>query len=268
MRDPHRMRDTIELQLNNRQIVSFVIGSLVVLGLVFALGVMVGKQLAGGGGPVGPQPPKDPLAAIDAKEKLRTAEPPAPDASLTFADELTKPKAVDPAIEPTKPPKAEKDKKADKKEKAKADKEKRAAAAADPTSEGADAVAASGDLEPAAAEPRPEARPEPKPHAKEKSKDEAKRKGDLAAAFSSATKSGAFCLQVSSMPSQADADKVVAKLANKGFPGAVVAEAEVPGKGRMFRVRLGSYESRAEAEAALKDFKKKSGMDALVASAR
>jgi DedD protein len=55
MRDSHRMKEKYDLSLDNRQIVSFLIGALVVLGSVFVLGVVVGKQLTGPeGGPAAP----------------------------------------------------------------------------------------------------------------------------------------------------------------------------------------------------------------------
>lgn len=69
MRDSHRIRDGFDLHLDNRQISAFVIGSLVVLGVVFSMGVMVGKQLASGAAQASAGP-GDPLAAIDAKEKV------------------------------------------------------------------------------------------------------------------------------------------------------------------------------------------------------
>ena len=47
MRDTHRMREKYDLSLDSRQVVSLLIGGIVVLGAVFVLGVLVGKKLAG-----------------------------------------------------------------------------------------------------------------------------------------------------------------------------------------------------------------------------
>ena len=47
MRDVHRMREKYDLSLDSRQVVSLLIGGIVVLGAVFVLGVLVGKKLAG-----------------------------------------------------------------------------------------------------------------------------------------------------------------------------------------------------------------------------
>ncbi len=226
----HRNRDRIDLQLDNRQIVSFVIGSLIVLGVVFALGVMVGKQLASDAAPVAQA--LDPLAAIDAQEKAladaaieeAAAQKEAAEA-LTFAQELTRPKAVDPVIEPTK-----------------------GAAPAEPTREERVAKA-----EPAAAPEEP------------------KSKGGLAAAFervaAKPSGSGSLTVQIASLPSRGDADKLVDKLAAKGFDAYVVA-ADIPGKGQYFRVKVGAFETRDEANQALAELKEKTSMAGIVTNAR
>jgi DedD protein len=239
MRDMHRMRDRIDLQLDNRQIVSFVIGSLVVLGVVFALGVLVGKQLAVGS--LEPQPAGDPLAALDAAEaarqRLEADDPdePAPAAAsgaaaqqptaaeLTYAEVLTGSRDVDPAIEPVK------------------------------------ARPAPKKAEPAEARAAPPPEPARPPE----------RRQGLADAFQKATGGSAprgdWCLQVASLPTRADADREVARLAKQGW-AAYVVEADVPGKGHFFRVRIGGYETRAAADQALADFKRKTGAAAFVTS--
>ncbi len=245
MRDSHRIRDGFDLHLDNRQISAFVIGSLVVLGVVFSMGVMVGKQLASGAAQASAGP-GDPLAAIDAKEKVRTGEVPPPGADkpeekadLTFQKELTKPGA-NPLIEPTRPATG------DKKEPEKKDEKPAAADKKD---------------EKPAAEKKEEKKDEP-----EEKKDEKK----LAAAFEKVAKgdgsgAGAYTLQVASFPTQEEADKLVTKLAAKGVQ-AYVFEADVAGKGRMYRVRTGAYATRSDAEEGLKKFKKKSALPAIIAS--
>jgi DedD protein len=85
MRDAHRMKERFDLSLDNRQVVSLLIGGLIVLGAVFVLGVVVGKKLAGS---AETRQADDILSALD-----RKAERPAPAAAevpLTFQDELTK----------------------------------------------------------------------------------------------------------------------------------------------------------------------------------
>ncbi len=276
MRDPQKMRDRIELQLDNRQIVSFVIGALIVLGVVFAVGVLVGKQLAVSARP--PPAAQDALAAIDAKEKNRegtdavtgTGELPSAKAdNLTYATELTKtPQPGSSPIEPTKPAKPSSN----------------GGTTLDrPASEGEGAQLPSPEaptkLERTADRPaqKQAERPAEKKGKKEKKPAEAASSADttkhsegLAAAFEKATSKpteGQFCLQVSAGPSRDEADKLAAKLSAKGI-SAYVVEADPAGKGHIYRVRVGTYATRDEADTALKSFKKKSALHAIVTSSR
>lgn len=242
MREGHRMREGIELHLDNRQIVSFVIGSLVVVGVVFSVGVLVGKQLAAGALTQAAEP-GDPLAALDAKEKVRTGDgvigtgeipAPKPDA-LNYQRELTRPAPTVPAAEPPAPERP------------------REAKAAEPAKE----------LKPAKAVDEPPAKA---PDVDED--EEPSRKEGLAAAFEKASSKaegggGGLTLQVASFPNRAEAEKLVSKLSAKGLSPYVV-EADVPGKGRMFRVRAGAFASRTEAEEGIKAFKKVSALHAII----
>jgi DedD protein len=104
VRDDHRIKDRYELSLDNRQIVTFFVSAIVVISTVFVLGVVVGKKLAAGPGR-GNAP--DLLSALDEKaaamEQVKTS--PAPEARLTFPDELTK-KPLAPVKESSAPPEA------------------------------------------------------------------------------------------------------------------------------------------------------------------
>lgn len=97
MRDSHRMKEKFDVSLDNRQIVSLLIASIIVLGAVFVLGVVVGKKLAGNAQAA---TAPDLLSALDAHaqalQQARETEP-----SLTFQDELTKRSPTDPT--PSKP---------------------------------------------------------------------------------------------------------------------------------------------------------------------
>lgn len=258
MRDPHRMKEGVDLRLDNRQIVSFVIGALVVLGVVFALGVLVGKQLAVSSMPA--PSPGDPLALIDAKERVRagadsvtgTGElPPAKPEDLTFAAELTKtPKPGTSPVEPTRSAEP-------------------AAKASEGSRNNRDRVPKPADKPADKAAEKPGEKPAEKTSAK--GDDQPKRTEGLAAAFdraaSKAGGDGQYCLQVASLPSREEAEKLSSKLAAKGF-AARVMEADPAGKGHVYRVRVGFYATREEAEAALKAFKKKSNLQAIITSAR
>jgi cell division septation protein DedD len=87
-----KRRETFDLSLDGRQIASIAVGALVILGVVFVLGLNVGRQMAlrqgeaDGGG--------DALAALD-----RPPGPPAEpvrEESLTFHDRLTREPAAPP----------------------------------------------------------------------------------------------------------------------------------------------------------------------------
>jgi DedD protein len=61
-----------------------------------------------------------------------------------------------------------------------------------------------------------------------------------------------------------EADRIAARFASRG---AKVTVADVPGKGRWYRVRLGSFESREAADRYLKDLERTTGAKGFVASA-
>ena len=65
---------------------------------------------------------------------------------------------------------------------------------------------------------------------------------------------GPYCIQVASNQNPGEADALKAKLADKKFE-AYVVKAEIPGKGTFYRVRVGHYKDRAQADKALKIFK-------------
>ena len=245
-----RGREGIELHLGNGQIVAFVVVAMALLGLAFALGLKAGQQLgAGEGAPVAASPqtpsPEDRLAALDARAQAdaerQVAPPPAQPPELTFAQELTKPSdrpqapSMVPVPVPPPPAKAS---------------EPRPASAAAPS-----AVKASteSDRDQGAAEPTP-----------------AKGEGGLRAAFSKAASSapqaqGGFALQVASLPTEKAAQDEVRRLGARGLT-AWVTPAEVKGA-TYYRVKVGPYASRAEAQAASAEVAQKCGSRPIVANA-
>ncbi len=200
-----RVKERIELALDGRQIASIVVGALVLLGVIFVLGLNLGRQLAvkqieatrG-----------DALAALD-------RPPPSPagpisDEALTFHDRLTR----------DRPPPAE-------------DPPARIAPASPPPSTVAPPAT------PAAAPPA--AAPTPAPTA------------------------GSFAVQLVSTTSRAEADKLAGKL-HEFDPR--VESAEVTGKGRVYRVRVGSLETRAEAEKLLRTLAGRTSAKGMVVTIR
>ncbi len=250
MRDVHRMKEKYEVSLDNRQIISLTIGGLVMVGAVFVLGVVVGKKLA-----VEDQAaaPKDLLAALD-RRAAGVPEPVQKDASLTFQDELTKkpplPIVEARPIEPPRPAEAVKPPEPPKVELAKAEPVK---------------------------PPEPSKLSEPKPVEVKAEATPVKINQDAGAlrdAIARAQKpapaetspDGAFTLQLSAYQDRAEADRFAAGLRDKGYAPFIV-EANVPGKGVWFRVRMGRFPSRDAAGRYLADFKRETSIDAIVTGA-
>jgi len=269
MRDTHRMREKYDLSLDSRQVVSLLIGGIVVLGAVFVLGVLVGKKLAGT--PHADRAP-DLLTALDHKSdalERASAAPP-----LTFQEELTKP--ATPAPTAVRAPAA-------------------AAPAVVATSTPAPATPAASPAPPAtwpsATKLTPAARPPPATpvaDSKPAAKTEPEKKAEPARAAhveSVATRSapaaaqsvpkvpeatsstGAFTLQLGASPNRDDAERQVSRLREKGYAPYIVS-ADVPGKGTWYRVRMGSFPTKDAATRYLQDFKRETQAEAFVASTR
>jgi len=268
MRDTHRMREKYDLSLDSRQVVSLLIGGIVVLGAVFVLGVLVGKKLAGT-----PRTDRAPdlLTALDhrsdALERARAAPP------LTFQEELTKPTPAAPTLVPAAsapsaaaPPAASKPAPPPR-------------AAAVPT-----ATVAAGDPKPSDRKPelakkaeppkKPEVRTEAvSPSTPARPESVATRTAPAAAAHpapkvpEATSAAGAFTLQLGASPSRDDAERQASRLREKGYAPYIVA-AEVPGKGTWYRVRMGSFPTKDAATRYLQDFKRETQGEAFVASTR
>ncbi len=290
MRDAHRMKEKFDVSLDNRQVVSLLIAGIIVMGAVFVLGVVVGKQLASSAQTAAAP---DLLSALDANaqalQQAREAESP-----LTFQDELMRKSASDPAtskpatVTVAIPPPAPKPKPA----------EPPPAAAAEPSEANPPAPAATDDdyaptasakpsepkpVEPKVAEPKPAAKPvepkvaESKPAGKVESAPVTTRttpaaggmKEAIARAAQKPTEAvagGAFTLQLSAFQNRPEAERFAAKLRDRGYAPFILS-AEVPGKGTWYRVRMGSFASKDAASRYLSDFKRETQLQAFVAGA-
>ncbi len=60
--------------------------------------------------------------------------------------------------------------------------------------------------------------------------------------------SSRFALQVVSVQSREKAEAIVRELNGKGYPLVRITQAEVPGKGTWYRIWMGSFEKKEEAE--------------------
>lgn len=259
MRDAHRMKEKLELSLDNRQVASVLIGGLVVLGAVFVLGVVVGKKLSGTQAVHGAP---DILTALDrqarAMDEVR-AEP-----QLTFQEELTRKVTVETPRADAPPVKVV----------TLAAPEPKPEAAPEPEPEKIEEPAPEGDVQLANAEaPKPETKValdeqvEPAAVTARTASNDSELKKAIArtAVKPTVIEVGSYTLQLSATQTRSEADKFVEKLRTRGYSPYVV-EADVPGKGTWFRVRMGRFPTRDAAGRYLQDFRRETRLDAFVAS--
>lgn len=227
MRDDYRIKDKYELSLDNRQIVTFFVAAIVVIGTVFVLGVVVGKKLAGA--PAHASAP-DLLTALDqraaAMEQVKTSPP--PEARLTFQEELTKKVADSPTREVAPPPESP----------------------AEP------AKVAS-----------PEPAPPPAAETVRQEVPREKLKKAIASVERSPREVSnppvAFTLQLSASQAREDADRFAAKLRAQGYQPYIV-ESDLKDRGRWYRVRMGKFSSKEAAAKFRDDFHRETRLDAFV----
>lgn len=275
MRDSHRIKEKYELALDNKQIVSLLIAGIVVMGTVFVLGVVVGKNLAG---PQRAGGAADLLSALDEKaaamEQVRT-EP-----KLTFQDELTKKSAPETARAGAGESKALAENRGSVDNRV--GPASRSAGSgplpAPPPPEPPDAAdqivgaterlpAERGLVTEKGQGPQPEVAVSPKPEAasgKNRVKEAIARAEKKSAEPPAPT--GAFTLQLAASQARADADRFASRLRERGYAPYVV-ESDVPGRGRWYRVRMGRFVSKEAAVKYLEDFRRETQLEAFVASA-
>lgn len=257
MRDTHRMKEKFDLSLDNRQVMSLLVGGIVVMGAVFVLGVVVGKKLATSESAADAP---DLLTLLDKKAEAMQEvrkEPP-----LTFQDELTK-KAPPLAVAEPAPPPQKAPEPARPPEPQKVAEPAKAAAPAEVV-----AARAVAKVEPAVPS-KVDQTPVPTRTAASEGglKDAFARAQQPAPAKppAEAKTGGAWTLQLSSSQSKDEADKFAARLRDRGYAPFIV-QADVPGRGLWYRVRMGSFPTKEAASRYLLDFKRETQMDAFVAA--
>jgi DedD protein len=215
--------DTVEIALEKGQVTTVLVGSVVALGVVFLLGVAFGSRLA-----VAEEPG-------EGATQIASAEPAGAGPELTFHDALTSRRATrsapaEPEVRAAAEPAAQ-----------------AATAAAVPAATAAPAAEA-----PAAAPeaPAPEAAP-PAPEAVARAATQAAREATTAAAAPAEArpepaKGPVFTVQVASSRDEKDTERLADRLKAAGLDARVVA-ADIEGRGRWYRVRVGRYETRDEA---------------------
>jgi len=234
MRDTHRLKEKYELTLDTRQIVTVTMAVLIVMGGVFALGVVVGKKLAAEQPVAAAAQPADILAAVDQKTDALDAM--GQDASLTFHEALTAPM---PAAEVGAP-------------------------------EPPDAAVAHASADPAPgaqAKPAEQVKPTPVPTRTSDAGDLRQAFGRAQAKPPEAAQDGSWTLQLSASQDRGESDRFAAGLRDKGYAPFVV-RADVPGRGVWFRVRMGRFATREAAERYLADFHRETQMEAFVTTVK
>jgi len=217
MADPYRGAGRFDLRLSGRQAAGIVVGALVTLGITFAIGVGFGHRLAvappagkpgGDEGADGRGPPDAGLKKVD----------------YTYQGELTKTDQPIPPLTPPKlPPKV-----------------------VVPTPVPPPAPVPHPDAELAAPPVEAAAKPAAEPHA---SADEEVLKALEKAAPEDKQVAGddRFAVQFGAPSRREDAERLAAKLAGFGY-SPTVTEADIPGKGVFFRVRVGHFATKEDAE--------------------
>lgn len=263
MRDLDRWKDKVELQLDGRQIFFLFFGSALCACLIFVLGVVVGKRVEARTTAHAQSPAEDPLAALD---ELGNAEE-----ALTFHSALAEARAGRKgkgAKDAPQPAQAKEGKEDARDAVSPPPTTQEARTESKPAAEGKPAAEAGGkpaleakvegkpatDGKPAAPKDKQVAQKVPTPTPPEKDKD----KADKVPA------KGHFTLQLSAFATKAEASDFVRRLRESGYKPYVI-ESVVPGKGLMYRVRLGDYQTREGALSAKGDFERKQKIVAYVA---
>ena len=201
-----------EIQLSGKALVFVFMAGVVILVTVFLMGLLVGRGVLATRGPAG--------AATTAAAEV---EPPAPPAAASG------PSSTSPATAGEKLSYAER------------------LGSAEPAKEQLKAAAATAPAPPATP-PTPKAESAPTPSGGSPPRPEVataeSRRSSPAAARAEADVG--FAIQVAALREKDEADVIVKRLAGKGYPAYVVAPAK--GAPSVFRVRVGKYKERGEAD--------------------
>jgi cell division septation protein DedD len=280
-REPELYKDKVEVSLDGRQIFYLFFGGAMIVGVVFVLGVLVGRRVEARGhiDRAHTQTATDPLAALDRLEGS---------GGLSFRGALTgkeQPTDVERAInerasDKAKPAKVEKPEvKAEVKVDSKVDAKVETKPDVKPKTEPVDGPVlkpekdsesrtktdgkAAGKVEAkldtkvdgkvvASHDPKLDAKPDPSSSATEKSDAEKAKEAKQR-----------FTLQLSSFQDKAEAEAFLSSVKAQGYQ-AQITQAEVEGKGTFYRVRMGTYRSLDAATSAKADFEKTSSKSASI----
>jgi DedD protein len=241
MRDENaRIREKFELSLDGRQVASVVVGALVIVGVVFVLGLNVGRQVATR------QAGSARAGDLDALDRAPTAAPAVDGASLTFHDQLVKQK---PAPQPSVTA---------------------AVAAPIPSSPVAAGSSAAGHPERSAAAGGAESRDaaggaESRDAAGGAESRDAASTAERSRGTKPSASNGDFTIQIGATQQRSEADRISVRYRSLNPR---VETADVQGKGRWYRVRVGSFATREAAERYRHDVSRETGVTGYVTASR
>jgi DedD protein len=269
-REPELYKDKVEVSLDGRQIFYLFFGGAMIVGIVFVLGVLVGRRVEARGhiDRARTTAATDPLAALDRLEgtsgglafRGTLTGKDAPTNVEKTIDQLEKARTKPDAKSDAKAVKVEAKPDADKKVEAKVeakpvvkpepDVKKPEAKKAEPEVKKAEPDAKK--VEPAVKKPEAESKPVTRPdnaEAKVEPKPEEPKQR--------------FTLQLSSFQDKSEAEAFLDTVKAQGYQ-AQITQAQVEGKGTFYRVRMGNYRSLDAATSAKSDFEKASSKSASI----
>ena len=256
-REPELYKDKVEVSLDGRQIFYLFFGGAVIVGLVFVLGVLVGRRVEARGhlDRAKTHTATDPLAALDRLES---------NGQLSFRASLAAGKAQPTQVEQeiakraeakaTTPAKSDKSEKAVRTEEpAKSEKSEKAAKTEEPAKSDKSEKAVKSD-EPAKSDKIEKATKadETEKTAKTEKTEKTEKSEKSEEAKESKSK---YTIQLSSFQDKAEADAFLDSVKAQGY-SARITQAEVDGKGTFYRVRMGTYSSMDAANEAKSEFEK------------
>jgi DedD protein len=278
-REAELYKDKIEVSLDGRQIFYLFFGGAVIVGLVFVLGVMVGRRVEARGHTDRARVAAtvDPLAALDRLEggsglsfqgALRGADGPVSDVEKTIA---AMPKRDDKKLEAVKVEPLKADVKIEPKVEAKVD--AKVDAKVEKKTDEPKVEHKADDAKPEAKADKPlekkaDAKTETKNDVKTETKNDAKvdakteTKTDAKAEAPKEPQKAKFTLQLSSFQDRAEAQAYLESIKSAGYT-AHVTEGVVDGK-QYFRVRMGAYKNYDAAMSAKTEFEKTAKKIAIV----
>jgi cell division septation protein DedD len=258
-----------EIQLNGKQLVFLFMAATVVSVVIFLCGVLVGRgvrteRTVAQSAALSEAPTPDILpseavsvpAAVQAGADPRVAQPPAPvdEKSSTVAEDIrpdsakvTEPSRVETAAPPS-PAKPEKTAKTEKSEKAGRSEKANANPAKAGSSEKAGSAEKPASVENGAKVEKAPEKPAPKPIAEPVAATSwaQKEPAPASTAATPAAPGDGYAVQVAAVNGRTDADAIAKRFSSKGY----AAYVEVPpnGTGTVFRVRIGTFKTKREAE--------------------